>query len=171
MVAERSSKHSWTILTVSGVSRREKWLYWKRSEDDPPDTSMAMRLNPTGLSKCITYERYRQELKAWQEVRNITKIKPVIAIALSLPQDSGESGIKEKVFEQIELRDLNKENGLEILINFLDKTIGKDDLSDSWEHFENFEDYYRGQNETILDYVSRFDQKCNRHKGWAWNYH
>ena len=93
-----------------------------------------------------------------------SKDKIGIAIALSLPQDSGESGIREKVFDEIELKDLKKENGLEILINFLDKTLGKDDLSDSLEKFEDFEDYCRGQNETILDYISRFDQKYNRLK-------
>ena len=86
-------------------------------EGDPPD-NMAMRLNPPDLSKCRTYERYRQELKAWQEVTDIPKTKQGIAIALSLPQDSGESGIREKVFDEIELKDLKKENGLEILINF-----------------------------------------------------
>ena len=132
-------------------------------EGDPPD-NMAMRLNPPDLSKCRTYERYRQELKAWQEVTDIPKTKQGIAIALSLPQDSGESGIREKVFDEIELKDLKKENGLEILINFLDKTLGKDDLSDSLEKFEDFEDYCHGQNETILDYISRFDQKYNRLK-------
>ena len=123
MVAERSSKHSWTILTVLGASWRKKWLYWKKwflwvilPEGDPPD-NMAMRLNPPDLSKCRTYERYRQELKAWQEVTDIPKTKQGIAIALSLPQDSGESGIREKVFDEIELKDLKKENGLEILIS------------------------------------------------------
>ena len=71
---------------------------------------------------------------------------------------------KGKLFDEIELKDLKKENGLGILIDFFDKTLGKDDLSDSLEKFEDFEDYRRGPNETILDYISRFDQKYNRLK-------
>ena len=129
MVAERSSKHSWTILTVLGASWRKKWLYWKKwflwvilPEGDPPD-NMAMRLNPPDLSKCRTYERYRQELKAWQEVTDIPKTKQDIAIALSLPQDSGESGIREKVFDEIELKDLKM--GWKFWLIFLTKLLVK----------------------------------------------
>ena len=107
-------------------------------------------LNPPGLSKWRTYGRYQQELKAWQEVTDIPKTKQGIAIVLALPYDSGESGIREKVFDEIELKDLKKENGLEILINFLYKPLGEDDLSDSRENFKDFERYCRGQNETII---------------------
>ena len=44
--------------------------------------------------------------------------------------------IQEKVFNQIGLENLKKENGLDIYIDFLDSLMMKDELSDSLEKFE-----------------------------------
>ena len=83
-------------------------------------------------------------------------------VALSLPQDENESGIREKVFDEIELSEHKKENGLDILIKFLDGKLGKDELADSLEKFEDFEDFSRGNGQSILDCINKFDQKYNR---------
>ena len=100
-----------------------------------------MKITPPDLNKCKTYERYKLELKAWKEVTDIAKEKQGIVVALSLPQDENESGIREKVFDEIELSELKKENGLDTLIKFLDGKLGKDELADSLEKFEDFEDF------------------------------
>ena len=55
-----------------------------------------------------------------------------MAIALSLPEDDN-TKIREKVFGQISLGDLKKDDGLDILIAFLDRHLKKDDLADSLE--------------------------------------
>ena len=60
-------------------------------------------------------------------------------MALSLPDDD-ENKIKEKLFDQIALDELKDEDGLNILIAFLDKHLGKDDLVDSIEKSEDFDD-------------------------------
>ena len=49
----------------------------------------------------------------------LSKNKLGIEVALSLPED--ESQIKDKVFDQIPLDDLKSEDGLNILLTFLDK--------------------------------------------------
>ena len=58
------------------------------------------------------------------------------AIALSLPEED-ETKIREKVFDQLQLEDLMGENGMSILLNFLDKHLSKDDLTDSLDKFED----------------------------------
>ena len=78
----------------------------------------------------VGYELYKRELQAWEAVTDVAKEKRGIIIALSLP-DSHESKIKDKVFESIPLDDLKKENGLETLIQFLDKHLQKDDLEEA----------------------------------------
>ena len=65
-----------------------------------------------------------------------------MAIALSLPEDDG-SQIREKVFSQVKLPDRKKEDGLNILVFFLDKHLAKVDLTDSLEKFDIFDDYER----------------------------
>lgn len=120
---------------------------------------MSMKINPPTFSKVKSYERYKQELLAWKTITDVDKKKRGIAIALSFPEDTS---IREKVFDELKLEDLNKEEGLDILIEFLDKHLGKDDLADSLEKFEDFEDYRREKNEDISDYISNFDQKYNK---------
>ena len=84
-----------------------------------------MRIDSPSLSS-KAYELYRQELLAWREVTELTKEKQGIAIALALPGDK--SQIREKIFDQISLDDVEKEDGLDILI--MDENLKKDDLAD-----------------------------------------
>ena len=121
--------------------------------------TMAMKLNPPEFSKHKSYERYKQELTAWREITDLSKEKQGIAIALSLPENDN---IREKVFDEIDLSDLKKNDGFESLIEFLDKHLGKDDLADSLEKFEDFEDFRREKGQPISDFISLFDQKYHR---------
>ena len=105
------------------------------------NSNMATRIDPPSL-RAKAYELNRQELLAWREVTELRKDKQGVAIALSLPEDD-KTQIREKVFEQINLGDLKKEGGLDILITFLDSHLKKDDLADSLEKFEEFGDFHK----------------------------
>lgn len=56
------------------------------------------------------------------EVTDLRKEKQDIVITLSLPKGDI-SQIREKIFDQISLDDLKKEDGLDALINFLDRHL------------------------------------------------
>ena len=59
-------------------------------------------------------------------VTDVLKKKQAIAIALSLPADGEEAtGIREKAFDELDLEELEKNTGLDTLINFFDKHLGK----------------------------------------------
>ena len=60
------------------------------------------------------------------------KDKQGVAIAVSLPEDD-KSQIREKVFEQISLDDLKKDDGLNTLITFLDSQLTKMTLVTAWK--------------------------------------
>lgn len=107
------------------------------------------------------YERYKQELMAWKEVTELPKKKQGIAVALSLPEDH-QTGIREKVFDEMKVEELNTDNGLDKIIEFMDIKLGKDDLTDSLEKFEEFENYQRESDQNMTDFISKFDQKYNR---------
>jgi len=124
-----------------------------------------MKCNPPDFMKCGSYERYKTELKAWGLITEVDAKKRGIAVAMTLPQGHGhESAIREKVFDEMKLEDLNKDNGLDKLIEFLDEKLGIDDLTNSLEKFENFEDFQREQGQSITEYIAKFDQKYNRMK-------
>ena len=77
------------------------------------------------------------------------------AIALSLPEED-ETKIREKVFDQLQLEDLKWENGMSILLNFLDKHLSKDDLTDSLDKFEDFDNIERKEGKSIQEYIDMF---------------
>ena len=68
------------------------------------------------------YSRYVEELRAWTYVTNLAKKKQGLAVALSLPEDD-KSQIRDKVFNEINLEDLKKDDGIETLIAFFDKLL------------------------------------------------
>ena len=65
----------------------------------------------------------------------------MVAVALSHPED-GKYKVKENVFGEFD--DLNSENGISILFEFLDKHFHSDELNNSLNKFEDFENYKRG---------------------------
>ena len=122
---------------------------------------MTTKINPPSFNSAKSYERFKQELLAWREITELSKNKQGIAVALSLPDDD-ENKIKDKVFDQIALDELKNENGLNILIAFLDKHLGKDDLADSIEKFEDFDDFKRKDGQTIQEFIAMFDSKYRK---------
>ena len=117
---------------------------------------MTITINPPAFNKTKSYERYKQELLAWKEVTDLSSRKQAIVVALSLPEDD-ETQIRDKVFDQLPLEELKKENGLSLLVTFFDKHLAKDDLSDSLEKFTDFENYERREGQTICDFIANFD--------------
>ena len=122
---------------------------------------MTTKINPPSFNSAKSYERFKQELLAWREITELSKNKQGIAVALSLPDDD-ENKIKDKVFDQIALDELKDENGLNILFAFLDKHLGKDDLADSIEKFEDFDDFKRKDGQTIQEFIAMFDSKYRK---------
>ena len=77
-------------------------------------------------------------------------------IALSLPQ-TDEMPIREKLFTEISTADLKSDEGLSTLLEFLDQNLGKDDLIDSLDKFEDFNKFQRKERMPIQEYICAFD--------------
>ena len=119
---------------------------------------MALKINnPVFIDN---YERYRIELEAWREITELPKAKQGIAVALSLPPESS-SDIRDKVFEQLPITDL-KANGFGTLLAFLDRELQKDDISAYYGKLNDFEEFRRSPDQSIHEYITKFDQLYNR---------
>ena len=112
------------------------------------------------FSEGKSFERYLTELECWLELGLLAKNKQGLAVALSLP-DKHESKIKDKVFNQMKVADLKKEDGIDNLILLLDKYLGKDELSDQFEKFVSFETYRR-TDESITAFIAEFDDRYQK---------
>ena len=109
------------------------------------------------------YSLFKREVEAWQEVTDVKLEKQGIVLALSLP-DIEDFNLREKVFENLSVEKLKGDDGVKDLIKFLDEQFGKDELEDSLQKFEDFDDYFRGPSENIAQFITSFDLKYNRIK-------
>ena len=107
------------------------------------------------------YERYIEELKAWCLVTDLPQQKQGVAIALSLPE-SDASGIRDKEFNEITLTNLSAENGADKLIEYMDKLFEKDELSEVYEGFIQFERYKKTEDVKMEDFILEFKKLYNR---------
>ena len=104
----------------------------------------------------MNFKMYEKELRIWNISTNVANTKKASHVILySLPK-SDESRIREKVLRDFEIKDLEKEDGLESLITYLKKHLAKDAMTLSWAHYREYENYKRGD-ESIIKYVSHFD--------------
>ena len=67
-----------------------------------------------------------------------------------------------KVFIELSINDLKTEDGFDILIDFLDHKLQKNDISDNQEKFNDFDEYCKEPSQSISDFISTFDQKYKK---------
>ena len=92
---------------------------------------MAQRsLPPPVFSEDKNYERWKGEIGAWEIVCKIEKKERALNVALSLPEGSE---VRDKVFGEIDIVQLNTEDGMKTLIAHLDKWYKKDELTGAYE--------------------------------------
>ena len=168
-MSDISEEEDSSVEVVSGISSEESEdsdirVISSEEETEYPAT-MSVKLNPPLLHKCKNYASYKVELEGWETITDLDKKKRGMFIALSLPneeEDKDNTGIREKVFEQLNKEDLGKEDGLKTLKEFLDLHLGKDEMSDMLEKFEAFDEYKRDDKQTIQEFITKFDAKYQR---------
>ena len=85
----------------------------------------------------------------------------VTALDLSLPEET-ECSICQKIFDKLSIAQLKADAGFKTLIEFLDKKFKKEGIADTWDKFNDFEEYKRTDTMGIKDYISTFDQKYEK---------
>ena len=78
--------------------------------------------------------------------------------------------LERKFFEQLQLDELKWQDELNRLIEFMDKNLVKDNLSDSLEKFKAFDDFSHNEQQSIHEYITTFDAKLRKiEKKWPFH--
>ena len=80
-----------------------------------------------------------------------------MAVAISLPENDG-SGIRDKVFSVMTIDDLKVADGNTKLITYMDQIFKKDELSDAYETFFDFDRFGRKADMLMDVYVMDFEK-------------
>lgn len=116
------------------------------------------------LNESKSYDAFKRELLAWEDVTDLPAEKRGNFIALSLPNKSDTFGndIRERVLEHISTDELKSADGFKKVLEFLDSELGKDAISDITEKWDAFEDCRRGSGQPLDEFISEFELKCKR---------
>ena len=114
--------------------------------------------NPPKFSAENSYESWVKELKLWAICSKVDKKEQGPAVALTL-----EGREKEAVLE-LEITELNTDDGLTKLITQLDGLYLKDENQRIYTAYEEFETYSRPEGMSIDNFISDFDRLYNKVK-------
>ena len=124
---------------------------------------MTYKNPPVFDSTSKSYDSYNEELKAWCIVKDLNKAKQGLAVALSMPENDA-SGVRDKVFNEIKLQDLNKDTGVELLIKCFDSLFKRDELSEVYERYTKFARHEKKDQDNMEEFTSEFEKLYNRIK-------
>ncbi len=120
---------------------------------------------PPLFSEAKPYSRWTAEIKVWQTLTELAPEKQGPALALSLPENEGT--IRDKVFNELGVEKLHQKDGVEVFVKFMDDVYKKDELSEAYEVYTDFDRYKRGGNEMMEHYVAEFEKLYNKIKKFA----
>ena len=106
----------------------------------------------------INYARWINELKFWDKMTKMDRKEKGLAVALSLPINSD---IRDQVFTELTVDELNVDDGLEKLITFLDGNYKKEEIAEVYHSWSKFDKLARKSGETMEHYLREFD-KCQK---------
>ena len=114
---------------------------------------------PSFVSDTKTYDEYKRELKGWALVTSVEKKKQAIVVALSIP-DSADGSIKQKIFAEMSNEQLNVDEGMEILIKFLDNIYLKDPFVEAYEKYMKWSGLRRKSGQRVEEFILEYNSVC-----------
>ena len=116
---------------------------------------------PPVFSDQIPYSRWITEITFWEKITKIDKKEKGLAVALSLPLNSD---IRDKVFTELTVEELNVDDGLEKLIKFLDGNYKKEEIAEVYSSWSKFDQLKRNSGQTMEQYLREFDKSQKKIK-------
>ena len=118
---------------------------------------------PVPMFKADNYEMYESQVEVWAEVCGIDKTKQASVLWLTLPDDHA-SDIKAKIYNEIK-DDLKTETGVTKFLAVMAKAFKPAEQNQVLKVFlDFFVNMKRGNNEKIMEFITRFDKTANAAK-------
>ena len=107
-------------------------------------------MNPPVLGDNDNIDSWLLELQIWKCVTDLEKKQQGPVIDLSLPDKIRNS------CGDVTVSELNKDDGLNLLINKLEKLYVKDSKASAYLAYEKFESFQRPTDMNIINYLNKF---------------
>ncbi|XP_039900576.1 uncharacterized protein LOC120741662 [Simochromis diagramma] len=113
---------------------------------------------PPKLDEARPYECWKNEVNIWRRVTELDKKKQALAVALGLEGRARETAM------EIPAEDLDKDDGMEILLAKLDAVFQREEKDRAYEAYSCFDSIAKNHSVSMADYIIDFEQRYNRMK-------
>ena len=107
----------------------------------------------------MSWKEYKKEIFIWQALTTLEVKKQGPALYLSL------KGRAKEVAKGLSQESIIAEDGIDKILNELDKVFKKDENQEAYIAYKNFEEYKRCANVPVKDFVIRFEALHSKIKG------
>ena len=120
------------------------------------------KVTPPDLETCKSFDVYLKKLTVWENTTPAPEEKLGSIIASTLPNESKrwKTGLQDKFFEGVDSEKLVLKGGLKLVINFLTKELGEEEIEKLVRVWDEFEDCKRGD-ASIDEFISDYDRAYN----------
>ena len=128
-----------------------------------PEAKMSVKINPPDLKCAKNYECFKNELLLWQSLTSLEPEKQAGCVALNLPNDCPfAKDIRTKVMERLSVAELKSANGMDKLLELLDQELLQPEIEQAVEDWDNLENRFKSDTETIDEFVNDFERLLSR---------
>ena len=116
---------------------------------------------PPSLSKCKTYEDWLKLIKIWRKFSDLPVNRQGQALVLSLEDEALDAVL------EIDESDISKENGIDFIIECLNRLFKKDSTVIKYQTLEAFMTFKRPSNMPIQAYLNELDKGLFKTKSYG----
>ena len=109
-----------------------------------------------------TYAQYKDDLQMWSRISGIEKKSQAETVVYRL--EGHPSRIKEKIMNQIGDKIKDSDDGIKVLIEFLDTIYDKDEMADIWDKYTEFSSYSRKADQDVSQFMSEWTNSYHKLK-------
>ena len=116
---------------------------------------------PPSLSECKTYEDWLKLIKIWRQFTDLPKNRQGSALVLSLENQALDAVL------ELDDEDIGKDNGVDVIIDCLNKLFKKDSTITKYQTLEAFETFKRPSTMFIQAFLNEFDKRLFKTKSFG----
>ena len=150
---DRKQKKS-TVLKVECVGK----LFDQVDCSEHKGNKMANLEPPAFMSETKSYAQYKKDLLMWSRITQVDKKVQAELVVYKLEGHS--SGIKEKITTALDDKLVDNENGIAVLVEYLDGIYLEDEMADAWEKYKMFEEFqYNDKTMSMSEFIAQWETK------------
>ena len=111
---------------------------------------------PQFITDASGYADYKRKLERWSRITKVEKAKAAEVVLYHL--EGHPSGIQEKIDASIGDELVDNDDGLALLIAFLDRIYAKDEMADAWEKYKKFVHLKKRPEQPITEFIAEFEK-------------